>query len=76
MTFSEHLFYLRETRNLKQDDVADAVGVTTRAYRNYERGLREPQMSTLIALADFYDLSLDALVCRERGGEPSDGTGT
>ena len=75
MTFSEHLLYLRETRNLKQDDVADAVGVTTRAYRNYERGLREPQMSTLIALADFYDLSLDALVCRERGGGASDGTG-
>ncbi|WP_417042917.1 helix-turn-helix domain-containing protein [Dysosmobacter sp.] len=66
MTFSEHLFYLRKQRGLKQTDVADAVGVTERGYRNYELGLREPPLSTLIALADFYDLSLDELVCRER----------
>ena len=66
MTFSEHLLYLRKQRGLKQTDVADAVGVTERGYRNYELGLREPQLSTLVALADFYDLSLDDLVCRER----------
>ena len=29
-------------------------------------GEREPQLSTLVALADFYDLSLDELACRER----------
>ena len=63
MTFSEHLLYLREKQGLKQ---ATAIGVTERGYRNYERGLREPTLSTLIALADFYDLSLDELVCRER----------
>lgn len=66
MTFSEHLLYLRKQKRLKQTDVADAVGVTERGYRNYELGLREPPLSTLIALADFYDLSLDELVCRER----------
>ena len=75
MTFSEHLFYLRERRKLKQSDVADAIGITVRGYRNYERGTREPVMSTLIALADFYGISLDELVCRRREGEPSDGTG-
>lgn len=66
MTFSEHLLYLRKQKRLKQTDVADAVGLTERGYRNYELGLREPPLSTLIALADFYDLSLDELVCRER----------
>ena len=75
MTFSEHLFYLRERRKLKQSDVADAIGITVRGSRNYERGPREPVMSTLIALADFYGISLDELVCRRREGEPSDGTG-
>ena len=65
MTFSEHLLYLRKQRGLKQTDVADAVGVTERGYRNYELGLREPQLSTLVALADFYGLSLDDLVCRQ-----------
>ena len=75
MTFSEHLFYLRERRKLKQSDVADAIGITVRGYRNYERGTREPAMSTLIALADVYGISRDELVCRRREGEPSDGTG-
>ena len=36
----------------------------------YERGHCEPQMSTLIALADFYSLSLDELVCRDWPKEP------
>ena len=66
MTFSEHLLVLRKQRHLKQTEVADAVGITERGYRNYELGSREPPLSTLIALADFYDLSLDELVCRER----------
>jgi transcriptional regulator with XRE-family HTH domain len=39
--------------------------VTVRAYQAYEYGKSEPRMSTLIALADFYDLSLDELVCRK-----------
>ena len=66
MTFSEHLLLLRKQRHLKQTEVADAVGITERGYRNYELGSREPPLSTLIALADFYGLSLDELVCRER----------
>lgn len=66
MTFSEHLFYLRKQRGLTQTDIAKAVNITERGYRNYELGLREPPLSTLITLANFYDLSLDELVCRER----------
>ena len=66
MTFSEHLLELRKQRGLLQRDVAEAAGVVTRVYQRYEYGEREPGLSTLIALADFYDLSLDELVCRER----------
>lgn len=64
MTFSEHLFHLRNERGLTQKGVAEGTGISWRAYQNYERGLREPQMSVLIALADFYELTLDELVCR------------
>ncbi len=66
MTFSEHLLKLRNEKKLNQEDIASKIGITARGYRNYERGLREPPLSTLIALADFYDISLDELVCRER----------
>lgn len=66
MTFPEHLLKLRKARGLKQTEVAARIGVSWRGYQNYELGLREPRMSVLVALADFYDLSLDELICRER----------
>ena len=66
MTFSEHLLQLRTARDLTQKSLAAKIGISWRTYQNYELGLREPPLSTLIALADFYDLPLDELVCRER----------
>ncbi|MBE6995323.1 MAG: helix-turn-helix transcriptional regulator [Ruminococcaceae bacterium] len=66
MTFSEHLSKLRAEKKLTQKGVATEVGISWRAYQNYERGVQEPTLSTLIALADFYQISLDELVCREQ----------
>lgn len=62
--FSDHLIQLREQRSLSQKEVADACGVVVRAYQRYEYGEREPQLSTLIRLADFYQVPLDDLVGR------------
>ena len=66
MAFFERLLELRKSRGLKQQEVADGVSISLRAYRYYESGEREPQLSVLIKLADFYDVSLDELVGRER----------
>lgn len=66
MTFPEHLLKLRISRGLSQKDLAAEIGIAVRAYQYYEYGQREPQLSTLVAIADFYGLSLDELVCRER----------
>lgn len=66
MTFPEHLLKLRKAHGLTQMELASEIGISWRAYQTYERGEREPGLSTLIALADFYDLTLDELVCRER----------
>ena len=65
MSFCDHLRYLRESRGLKQADIAKKIEVGLHTYQRYEYGEREPQLSTLVALADFYELSLDELVCRE-----------
>lgn len=70
MTFSEHLLQLRKARKLKQTELAPHIGISWRTYQTYERGEREPQMSTLIALADFYNISLDELVCRDWPKKP------
>lgn len=66
MTFSEHLQELRLGRGISQKALAKELHIAPRAYQYYEHGEREPQLSTLVKLADFYDLSLDELVGRER----------
>ena len=70
MTFSEHLLQLRKERGLTQPEVAAGAGISWRGYQNYELNLREPKLSVLVALADFCDISLDELVCRERKEKP------
>ena len=47
-----------------QKDVAAAIGIPLRTYQRYEYGEREPQISTLFKLADFYGVSLDYLTGR------------
>lgn len=64
MKLFERLKYLRETRHLLKKDIAASCGMSLRAYQYYESGEREPVASTLITLADFYDVSLDYLVGR------------
>ena len=66
MTFPEKIIALRAKACLKQSEVAEGAKMSVRAYQNYEWGLREPKMTALISLADFYDISIDELVCRER----------
>lgn len=70
MTFSEKLAELRTNANLTQQEVADGAMISLRGYQNYEWGLREPKISAVIALADFYKISLDELVGREWPKEP------
>jgi transcriptional regulator with XRE-family HTH domain len=55
---------LRLERHLQQSDVARIIGCGQPLYSRYERGEREIPLSALIALADFYGVSLDYLVGR------------
>ncbi|WP_298033015.1 helix-turn-helix domain-containing protein [uncultured Dysosmobacter sp.] len=64
MTFPENLLKLRKAAGLSQTALASKIGISWRTYQTYERGEREPSLSTLVALADLYDISLDELVCR------------
>ena len=66
ITLSKNLWELRKASGLSQEQVAKKVGVVVRAYQRYEYGDRYPQLPTLVALADLFDVSLDELVGRER----------
>lgn len=62
--FCERLNELKSIKNVLQKDIAKDIHLSLRAYQYYERGEREPNLSTLIALADYFDVSLDYLVGR------------
>lgn len=61
---AERLVDLKEKNNLLQKDIARSVGLSLRSYQRYEYGEREPTSTILIALADYFDVSLDYLVGR------------
>ncbi len=64
MSFGKNLLKLRKSRNLTQKQVYTAVGLSAIGYQRYEYGEREPAYQKLIALADFFDVSIDYLVGR------------
>lgn len=46
--------------------VSELCGLERGAVRRYERGERAPTMEALIALADYYEVSLDYLTGRTK----------
>ncbi len=62
--FCNRLQQLKKDNNLLQKTIAIDNGLSLRAYQYYERGEREPSLSTLISLANYFNVSLDYLVGR------------
>lgn len=61
---SDALKRTRLEKHATQKQVADGIGITEQAYQRYEYGKTVPSALVLIALADFFDVSLDYLVGR------------
>jgi transcriptional regulator with XRE-family HTH domain len=57
----DRLKLLREQKTLFQKDVAKDNNIVLRTYQSYERGEREPDLDTLIALADYFGVTTDYL---------------
>ena len=55
---------LRKERNMTQEAIAGKFGVTQRSVSRWENGTTMPDISVLIELADYYDVSLDYLTGR------------
>ena len=58
----DRLDELKVSRNLLQKQVAEGAGIPLRTYQRYENGEREPSASTLVALSDFFNVSIDYLL--------------
>jgi len=64
--FCSRLRELRKGRGLTQKRLAEIMGLNINTIAQYERGNREPKFDTLCKLADFFDVSLDYLLGRQR----------
>ena len=64
VNLATRLIELKEKNNVLQKDIAKSVGLSLRSYQRYEYGTREPAYKNLLALADYFDVSLDYLVGR------------
>ncbi len=64
MFSNERLKSLRLQRNITQKAIADAIGVSPVSLQRFEYGTVKPKLDTVIALADFFGVSLDYLVGR------------
>jgi len=55
---------IREDKDLLQKDIAKILNMTQVQYSRYETGVRLIPIDKLNLLADFYDVSIDYLICR------------
>lgn len=62
--FSDKIKNLREINNITQSDLSIKLNMSRRSYIDLETGRYSPKYHTLIAIADFYDVSIDYLVGR------------
>ncbi len=65
---SERLQYLRESHNLKQQDVADSTGIARGNISKYENGVVNPSAETLIAYSKYFNVSTDWILTGEGKG--------
>lgn len=62
--YENRLRDLREDHDLKQKDLAELLKIHQTTYSDYELGRLNIPVPALHALADYYHVSIDYLLCR------------
>lgn len=62
LNIANRLVELRQALGLSQETLAGSLGVSRQAVSKWERGEASPDTDNLIALAELYGVSLDALL--------------
>lgn len=61
-SFAKNLRHIRKANLFTQDDLAQKINVTRQAVSNWERGCSEPDIQTLIALAEALQVDANELI--------------
>lgn len=62
MDYTKRLYDLRTDNDLKQEDVAKILKISTQAYGMYENKKRSLPIESLIILCRFYNVSSDYIL--------------
>lgn len=62
MELGNNLRNLRKQRGLRQEQLAEAVGVSVAAVSKWETAQCAPELTVLMELADFFEVSVDTLL--------------
>ena len=54
----------RKSKEITQEEMSKILNLGSTTYKNYENNITEPNIETLIKLADFFHVSIDELVGR------------
>lgn len=59
---ANNIKFLRQLKQLSQEQLADELGITRSRVGGYEEGRNEPPIDILIGLSEFFHIAIDALV--------------
>ena len=62
MTFGERLKHLMEEKEVTQKEVSENLNIANSTFNGYANDYREPDFSTLAALAKYFEVSVDYLL--------------
>lgn len=65
VTMELNLKTLRLSTKLNQTDYAKIFNITQGTYSNYENGITQPDLSLLVAIANYHNVSIDYLIGRK-----------
>lgn len=64
--FSDNLKNLRSTNSIGQKDLANLLNISVKTVSHWETGYCEPSIAQLIALSDFFGITIDELVGKDK----------
>ncbi len=65
MGFKDRLRSARMHSGFTQEQMARALDITLRSYQNYEQGRTAPPLTTLVRIADLFEVPTDWLLERD-----------
>lgn len=65
MYLAQNLKYLREQKDINQDELAKFLKTARSTIANWEVGNKEPRLRMLVSIAEYFGVTLDDLVLKD-----------